>query len=188
MSAPQSTPIYRKNTMSAGLLTDRPDTPQIGDEYLSTDTKQYFICYEVGVWVLNSPTYAESPDVEMIPIPASNTFTPASDYCYFETTVYVNGFGILVSTASPSETVTAENVIAAGHRLPTNAAQTTLKKFDNGLIKKGTVLYIYRYTVNCATLDALLASTIPTVSLTGTSNGFGIKKAYSLKTAAVTIG
>lgn len=50
MSVPHSTPIYKKNNIAAGLLIDRPDTPQPGDQYLTTDTEQYFVCYETGVW------------------------------------------------------------------------------------------------------------------------------------------
>jgi hypothetical protein len=50
-----ATPIYRKTSVAHGLDEDKPTTPQKGDEYLATDTKKLYVCYEVGVWEVASP-------------------------------------------------------------------------------------------------------------------------------------
>ena len=185
-------PIYRKNTMSAGLLIDRPDTPQPGDEYLSTDTKQYFICYELGAWEIATPIYAEALEAVYLAVTAGVPKIPIKeDLCYLQVGAQSNGVGYIISTAPTKGQLTEDNVLAASHRNPSlNSTFVILKEFTDGLIKKGADVYVYQFGKPYATLAELLTDKdtqyvfIPTGTV---SNGLNAKKPFYLKSPSVVI-
>jgi len=165
MAAPQSTPIYRKNNISAGLLIDRPDTPQPGDQFLTTDTEQYFVCYELGVWQVASPLTADESGY--LNFNGSPVFLPGETTIFnFATALYrlmesvsfleISGSANrthVLSTASTAAELTPDNILSAA----TSGKGVLLS--CNKLLTAGTTVYGYYRDSSNETLDSIYANT-----------------------------
>ena len=179
-------------SLNSGKDSDKPTDPHAGDIYISTDTGVLNICFDGSAWIeqplpLKLPSYAESPTSEPLALPATATLTITEDICYLHTVAPYNG-GILVSTAPTVAEIKEENILTAGSRNTASSTPFFLKQFENGLIKADSILYLYRYSINLTTMDALLANLDQcTRNATARSSWFTTKKAFLLKTPSAVI-
>src|SRR5574344_1917896 len=46
---------FSATSITSGLDADKPISPKPGNQYLATDTKILYVCYDAGVWVEAAP-------------------------------------------------------------------------------------------------------------------------------------
>jgi len=189
MTLSTATPIYRKTSVQHGLDADKPSTPQAGDEYLATDTQKMYVCYTAGVWQNATPIipgYAES--IDPIVMALTQSFQLSYDVCRLELNSNANGFGLFISTSNTPAGVTEENILSAGHRIPANSGIfKELKRFENGIVKRNKILYVYRYGTDYATLADLVAGKTHVLNSQSVHNALSVTKPLSLKPALTVI-
>jgi len=188
MSMPTSTPLYKKNITDGGLDADKDTNPRARMQYLALDTQIWYICFEDGIWTpqkipIPLPTYAD-PMVNTVDSIPQSIYTVANDICFLSFNIPngLNGNNTVVfSTSSTVAGLADDNILAVYTRI---SDHDILKTFSDGIIKKGTPVYVYRKAVGYLTYSALMADikTFAANTITG-SNGLLIKIAQPLKMA-----
>ena len=64
---------FSATSITSGLDADKPINPRPGHQYLATDTKILYVCYEVGAWVNASPPLPKIAIVETASNPDSTS-------------------------------------------------------------------------------------------------------------------
>jgi len=188
-------------SLNSGPDANKPTDPQAGDIYISTDTKQMFICYAAGVWQISSPLSVDSDGIlkfnnktvwsstDVVQIAAadfsqsSNTLTPSADWTHISVTAYCNGYILILTTSPTAAGINDSNILTAGGRYPTNAPLTEIIKLsDNVLIPSGKPLYMFQLSKAISSYETLLTEAKNAVPFATTAaQRFAIKKAQPVK-------
>ena len=64
---------FSATSITSGLDVDKPINPRSGHQYLATDTKILYVCYEAGTWVNASPPLPKIAIVETASNPNSTS-------------------------------------------------------------------------------------------------------------------
>ena len=74
---------FSATSITSGLDADKPINPRPGHQYLATDTKILYVCYEAGTWVNVNPP---SPDLIVVTLGTTYTLKSINE----EKTVTIN--------------------------------------------------------------------------------------------------
>ena len=100
---------FSATSITSGLDADKPASPKPGSQYLATDTKILYVCYEVGTWVNASPPLPKIAIVET----ASNPDGTGTEIFYKELQNTDLPFGAFDCTAAPSYHFTVQTDFTA---------------------------------------------------------------------------
>lgn len=64
---------FSATSITSGLDVDKPVSPKPGNQYLATDTKILYVCYDAGIWVNASPPLPKIAIVETTNNPSKDS-------------------------------------------------------------------------------------------------------------------